>query len=97
MFTVYVILVVMALALGFWFGQAEAKISARARPEERGVHASTNTYENEVLVGLDDLTVEALRGNLRRLHCSPSGIKRELMIRLQAAMHAGRAEVVISR
>ena len=92
----YVTVVAMAFVWGYWFGQAEAKNSAAARPEARGVHASTNTDGNDVLVGLEDLTVLALRGNLRRLFCSPSGTKRELIIRLQDAMSASRV-VVSSR
>ena len=51
LFTVYVTLLAMAFALGYLLGQVQAKTCAAAMPEERGVHASTNTYENDVLVG----------------------------------------------
>ena len=58
---------------------------------------STNTYENDIVVGLKDLAADALRSRLRELHCSPSGKKLELEARLEAAMHAQRLRFAVPR
>jgi hypothetical protein len=96
--TVPVILLALVLALafvgGFWFGRAQAETRA-PEPAARGVHVSTNTYENDIVLGLADLTVEVLRRNLRSLHCSPSGTKAELIVKLQYAMQAQRLRVSV--
>ncbi len=96
--TVPVILLGLALALafawGFWFERTQAETRAR-EPAVRGVHASTNTYVNDIVVSLADLTAEALRRNLRSLHCSPSGTKQELIVRLRSAIDAARVKVSV--
>jgi hypothetical protein len=96
--TVPVILLALVLALafvgGFWFGRAQAETRA-PEPAARGVHVSTNTYENDIVLGLADLTVEVLRRILRSLHCSPSGTKQELIVRLYSAIDAQRLRVSV--
>jgi hypothetical protein len=95
MFMIHVVLLAMAFAWGYRLGQAHG--AAPARLAVRGVQMSTNTYENDIVVGLKDLTVDALRSRLRELHCSPSGTKLELEARLEAAMHAQRLRFAVPR
>ena len=89
--TVPVILLGLALALafawGFWFGRTHAETRAR----EPVVAPLTAGIE----VSLADLTAEALRRNLRSLHCSPSGTKQELIVRLRSAIDAARVKVSV--
>jgi hypothetical protein len=95
LFAVQVILLAVAFAWGDWFRKVQGKTFTAAEPAARGVHVGTNTYENNINLDLADLTVEVLRRNLRSLHCSPSGTKLELIVRLQAVMHAQRLRVSV--
>lgn len=89
-FVPVILQVILALALAFALGLWHGRTQAETRAREPVVAPLTAGLE----VSLADLTAEALRRHLRSVHCSSSGTKAELIVRLQSATRAQRVKVL---